>query len=85
MERARQALRLRRAIEAEEVRCGLRPEASPAVQRLLDAIDERQAQRAALAVMQLRAAQAAAEPPTLAQRVREWRRRLGRWIAGDTE
>lgn len=22
-------------------------------------------------------------PPTLAQRVREWRRRLGRWIAGD--
>lgn len=25
------------------------------------------------------------KPPTLAQRVREWRRRLGRWIAGDTE
>lgn len=25
------------------------------------------------------------EPPTLAQRVREWRRRLGRWIAGDDE
>lgn len=25
------------------------------------------------------------KPPTLAQRVREWRRRLGRWIAGEDE